>query len=283
MQLSVIIPTLNAGDRLEDLLSGLLAQDVAPLEVIIIDSSSEDNTAVIAQRYGARIILVPREAFDHGGTRNMAAADARGDVLVFMTQDALPSDNSLLRNLISPLEKSDVAATYGRHIPGPDASPLETFARQFNYPDSSFTKGKEDIPKLGIKTFFFSNVCSAIKKDRFLEVGTFPEGIITNEDMAVAAKLILAGYRISYVSEAAVIHSHAHSLLKQFSRYYNIASALRSNSRILELARPEGEGLRFLREQMRFVLDHRKYAWIPYMFLESLMKYAGYKMGSLTG
>ena len=283
MQVSVIIPTLNAGSLLKDLLSGLLVQDPAPSEIIIIDSSSEDNTRVIAQQYGAKVILLPGKTFDHGKTRNRAAAEARGDILVFMTQDALPADNHLLATLTVPLRKPSVAAAYGRHRPRPDASPLEVFARRFNYPDEPSEKCRDDIPALGIKTFFFSNVCSAIRKELFLEAGMFPEGIRSNEDMVIAAKLIMGGYRIAYVPGATVIHSHRTSLLRQFSRYYNIASSLRNNRWILEHARPEGEGARFLKEQVRFVLGQRKYAWLPYILLESLAKYAGYRTGLLTG
>lgn len=283
MQVSVIIPTLNAGPLLKALLSGLLAQDPAPSEIIIIDSSSKDNTRVIAQQCGARVILVPEKSFDHGRTRNRAAAEARGDILVFMTQDALPADTHLLASLTAPLRKPVVAAAYGRHLPRPDASPLEVFARRFNYPDTPCIKGREDIPRLGIKAFFFSNVCSAIKRGPFLEVGAFPEGIPLNEDMVLAAKLIGKGYQISYMPEAAVIHSHNTSLVQQFHRYYNIASSLRKNAWILEQARPEGEGARFLKEQVRFVLGQRKYVWLPYILLDSLAKYAGYRMGLLTG
>ena len=283
MQVSVIIPTLNAGSLLKDLLSGLLVQDPAPSEIIIIDSSSEDNTRLIAEQYGTKVILLPGGTFDHGRTRNRAAAEARGDILVFMTQDALPADNHLLATLTVPFRKPSVAAAYGRHIPRPDASPLEVFARRFNYPDEPSEKCRDDIPTLGIKTFFFSNVCSAIRKELFLEAGMFPEGIRSNEDMVIAAKLIMGGYRIAYVPGATVIHSHRTSLLRQFSRYYNIASSLRNNRWILEHARPEGEGARFLKEQVRFVLGQRKYAWLPYILLESLAKYAGYRTGLLTG
>jgi rhamnosyltransferase len=104
-----------------------------------------------------------------------------------------------------------------------------------------------------------------------------------SEDMLIAAKLIVEGCKISYVPEAMVIHSHNYSLSKQFERYYAIASSLRHNNWIFEYVRPEGEGLRFLREQVRFVLKRRRYLWIPYIFLESAAKYAGYRIGLIAG
>src|SRR4030042_2393334 len=283
MRVSIIIPTLNAGAYMEKLFSMLQAQDIKFLEVIIIDSSSIDNTVDIAKRFGAKTIVIPRHTFNHGKTRNMAAMEAQGEILVFMTQDALPWDNKLLRKLTAPLKISDIAATYGRHIPMPGASPLEIFARQFSYPDTGSIKGIEDIKQYGIKTFRFSNVCSAIKKDLFLKAGMFPEGIRANEDMLMAAKLIINGYKVTYVPDAMVIHSHNCSLLQQFRRYYNIGSSFKNNSWILKYARAEGEGIRFIKEQVSFILKRHKYFWIPYIFLESMTKYAGYRIGLITG
>lgn len=283
MRISIIIPTLNAGPYMQQLLSALTSQDTKPSEIIIIDSSSEDNTVAIAKQLGAKTIVTPRHTFDHGKTRNMAAKEAEGDILVFMTQDALPKDKLLLTNLTAPLQLPDIAASYGRQIPRPGASPLEVFARQFNYPDVSIIKGIDDITHYGIKTFFFSNVCSAIKKDLFINMGMFPVGIRLNEDMIIAAKLIIKGYKTAYVPSATVFHSHNYSLLRQFIRYYNIGSSLRSNRWILRYARPEGEGVRFIREQVIFVLKQHRYPWIPYIFLEYMAKYAGYRIGLIAG
>lgn len=283
MRISIIIPTLNASENIKKLLSMLQAQDIKFAEIIIIDSSSVDNTVDIAKRFGAKTIVIPGYTFNHGKTRNRAAIEAHGDILVFMTQDALPLNDMLLRNLTTPLQMSDVAATFGRHIPRSEASPLEVFARQFNYPDTGSIKGIDDIKQYGIKTFFFSNVCSAIKKEFFLKAGMFPEGIRANEDMLIAAKLILSGYKVAYVPEAMVIHSHNYSLLKQLRRYYNIGSSFKNNRWILKYTQAEGEGIRFVKEQARFVLKQRHYFWIPYIFLESLTKFMGYRIGLIAG
>lgn len=283
MQISVIIPTLNAGPYIETLLSALSAQDAKPSEIIIIDSSSEDNTVEIAKRFGAKTMMIPRHTFNHGKTRNMAAIEASGDILVFITQDALPFHTSLISNLTAPLRKQGIPAAYGRHIPRPDASPLEIFARQFNYPDSPMTKSADDINRYGIKAFFFSNVCSAIMKNIFVKVGMFPERVRTNEDMLLSARLILNGHKVAYVPDAVVVHSHNYSLFEQFKRYYNIGSFMKSNNWLLKYAHPEGEGLKFVKEEFFFVLNQHKYSWIPYIFLEHMAKYAGYRMGLIAG
>lgn len=213
----------------------------------------------------------------------MAAGEAGGDVLVFMTQDALPFDNGLLGNLTAPLVEQDIAGVYGRHVPRDDASPPEIFSRQFNYPESPVTKSINNLSAYGIKTFFFSNVCSAVKREIFFKVGMFPEGVRANEDMLLAAKIILNGYKVAYAPHAMVIHSHTYSLFRLFTRYYNIGASLKSNKWVLTHARSEGEGLRFLKEEFRFLLNRQRYTWIPYIFLEALAKYAGYRIGLIAG
>jgi len=248
MNISVIIPTHNAGFSLQELISRLASQDLPPNEIIIIDSSSSDNTTDIAKKSGAFVMTIPKESFDHGRTRNTAALKAKGEILVFMTQDALPANPSLLRLLTAPLLQGDIVAACGRHLPKDDASPLEVFARRFNYPEQGSIKGIGDIQKYGIKTFFFSNVCSAYRRGPFIKIG-----------------------------------SHNYSLLNQFRRYYNIGASLRNNSWIFQYARPEGEGLQFIRQQISYVLKQHKYSWVPYIFIEMVTKYAGYRIGLLAG
>lgn len=284
MTVSVIIPTLNAASSIMPLLERLRTQVVRPDEVIIIDSSSDDNTADVARQYGVRVLVIPRASFDHGGTRNIAASEAIGDILLFMTQDALPFDSHLVGNLISPLSEPDIAASYARHIPRDDASPLEVFARLFNYPSTPDIKGINDLGRHGIKTFFCSNVCSAFKKDFFMKVGMFPEGIPSNEDMLIAARLITGGYRIAYVPDAVVIHSHRYSLTQLFRRYYNIGVSLKRNRWVLGYSgEAEGEGLRFLSGQIGFVITNYGLKWLPRVFLEALVKLAGYRIGLIRG
>lgn len=282
MRISLIIPTLNAGMYIKMLISRLQGQDTLPDEIIIIDSSSEDNTAVIAREMGVKTIVIPRQSFNHGKTRNMAAAEAKGDTLLFMTQDAVPRDNTLVTKLTAPLQMPEIAAAFGRHIARPDSPPTEIFSRGFNYPDKSSVKGIDDVSMFGIKAFFFSNVCSAFKKDIFEASGMFPE-VRSNEDMLMAARLILNNYKIAYVHDACVIHSHSYNIFQQLIRYYKIGSSLKHNNWLLKFAGAEGEGMRFIKEQTSFIIKRYGYSWLPRIFLESAAKYVGYRIGLLAG
>lgn len=282
MRVSVIIPTLNAEKFVANLVPRLKRQTLPPAEIIVIDSSSEDRTVGITVELGCKTITIERKAFDHGGTRNLGARLSTGEVLAFTTQDALPIDDRFLEKLVEPLaDPSDptIAASFGRQLARDDALPPERFARLFNYPDTGMVKSRKDLPRLGIKTFFFSDVCSAVRKREFEAVGGFPERIVMNEDMILAAKLILRGYKVAYVPEAAVRHSHDYSIAQQFRRYFDVGASLSMNRWLLEYTRAEGEGFKFVKEQLAWLVRHRYYRWIPYTAARTVAKYAGYRLG----
>jgi rhamnosyltransferase len=275
---SVIIPTLNAAAIFGGLYE-MLSHQSLECEVTVIDSSSTDGTAKIARDYGARVTVIPRSEFDHGGTRNLGVKQAQGDILVFLTQDALPEKEDCLERLTAPLADPSVAITYGRQIPSSEASPLERFARLFNYPPVSQIKGKDDIPALGIKAFQLSNVCSAVRRKDFSEAGGFPSKIIMGEDTVLTARLVLKGYKVAYVAEATVIHSHDYTIGQQFTRYFDIGVSFATNAWLMEHATADREGARLVKEEIRYLLKEGKAHLFPLLASEIAAKLIAYKLG----
>jgi rhamnosyltransferase len=279
MKISVIVPTRNGGEYLRQLFKTFKEQSSRPTQILVVDSSSKDDTLKICRAFGVDILPIEAKSFDHGGTRNLAASKAKGDILVFMTQDALFKDVEGLENLVKPLDDPRIAASYGRQVPKENANPIEVFVRSFNYPSAQVIKGIEDLPRFGIKTFFFSNACSAIKKRAYEEAGGFPERIIMNEDMFLAAKLLQKGYKIAYQADAVVYHSHNYSLAKQFKRYFDIGVFFNRNRWIKNMARSEREGIRYLKEEVRFLSLNARKAWIPYALADTTVRFMGYRVG----
>jgi len=278
-RISVIIPTYNAGEQLRELLRRLQRQSKVPYEVIVIDSSSTDGTADLAKEEGSRVFTILQSEFDHGGTRNYAAGLAHGDVLVFMTQDAMPENEMLLEQLILPLYKEENACVYARQLARPEATPLEQLARDYNYPAISQVKDKSQLPQLGLKTFFCSNVCSAVRKELFLEMGRFPEPVIFNEDLFFAAECILRGYKVTYVAEARVIHSHNYTLKQQFKRFFDNGVSMRYHDWIFQYAAVGGEGTRMVRRLAADLAAQGRRRLIPLLIAESAAKFLGYQLG----
>ena len=280
MKISIIIPTRNAENYLEDLINKLYSQTKKPYEIIVIDTASIDNTKKICDRYDlVKFIGIKNGEFDHGGTRNRAANEAKGDILVFMTQDAYPENNDFIEELIKPLGKNNIVATYGRQIARKEAGAIEKFARDFNYGKNDIIKSKEDIEKLGVKTFFFSNVCSAFITDEFHKVGGFPEHTIMNEDMIIASKFIFNNKKVCYASKASVIHSHAYTYIQQFKRNFDVGVVFVDSSDCFAGVKSESEGIKFVKEAARYLIKSKKSYLIPQLIVESGFKYLGYKSG----
>ena len=247
MKISVIIPTLNAEHELLGLLEALKKQRIKELEIIVIDSESADQTVAIAEEAGAQVLSVARKDFDHGKTRDYALRESSGDIVVFLTQDAMPANDRFLENLIRPLSEEKVAVVTGRQLPKTDAVLMEKLVRTFNYPSESHIRSEEDVERMGIKAFFCSDVCAAYNRQIYLELGGFDFPLKTNEDMFYAAKAIRNGYRVAYAADALVFHSHNFSLTEQYERNYIQGYEIERHRPLLGEVSQESEGMKLVK------------------------------------
>ena len=280
MKTLIIIPTLNAADIIDAQLSKFIHLS-SKVSILIIDSSSDDDTLDVIKSYEYEYKVIKREAFNHATTRNIALGyDA--DFYLFMTQDALPCDDTLIEDIMMPFSDPDVMVSYARHIPYRGADKIERFARGVNYPPRSRVKSKEDIKTLGIKTFFSSNSCAMYRTSYFKEVGGFKEGLIMNEDMEYAARAIMADKKVSYTAEARVYHSHMFRSRDIFMRYFDIGIFFKTNTAISqhlkEYEAAETMGIRQAKDEVKYLL--RKDKWlISKSVWFSGIKYIAFKLG----
>lgn len=278
--ISIIIPTYNAADYIEKLLISLSNQTFKDYELIIIDSSSKDKTVEIAKKFTHHVVLIPQNEFDHGGTRAKAAQIANGDILVYLTQDALPSDECAIENLVKVFVNKEIAAAYGRQLSYEDTNLFGMHLREFNYPDQTVIKTRDDIKKYGIKTAQLSNSFAAYRKSMLIETGNFKNGLILGEDVYSGAKMILAGYSLVYTSDAQVYHSHSYTILEEFKRYFDIGVFHNRESWILEhFGKPEGEGVKYIKSEIKYLLSNDAWYLLPEWLIRNGMKYLGYKFG----
>ncbi|MDD0826976.1 glycosyltransferase family 2 protein [Mannheimia cairinae] len=281
MKFSLIVPTYNAGFMWKQWIEAVKMQDLQPLEVIVIDSSSTDGTDLLAKQAGFKVVQIDKAEFNHGATRNKAAVlcDRNSDILIYLTQDAILSEPSSLRKLVKYLNQSHIAEVCGRQLPHKNANPLATFIREFNYPPESSIKDKTNISKLGIKTAFMSNSFAAYRKSIFEELGGFPNDVILAEDMYLAAKIVLAGYQVAYCAEATVYHSHNYTLCQEFKRYFDTGCFHLEEPWIMEtFGNVSGEGKKLILKEWYYLLKNAP-VWLPYSFLTICSKAMGFYFG----
>ena len=168
---------------------------------------------------------------------------------------------------------------YARQLPGKGSSEAERYTRQFNYPEQSRVKTKEDLSELGIKTFFCSNVCAAYRRDVFDSLGGFVNRAIFNEDMLYAAKAVEAGYGIAYVSQAMVYHSHNYTYRQQFRRNFDLGVSQADHPEVFAAYPSESEGIRLVKSTVAHLKKKGMWNKIPSVIIQSGFKYMGYLMG----
>lgn len=254
MSVSVILPTLNAAGEIAALLAALMGQTQPPDEILVVDSGSTDGTAELARAHGARVMSIPRDRFDHGGTRDAALRQTTGEFVLFLTQDALPANERYIEQLLLPFADERIAAASGRQLPRPDARPYVQAVQLYRYPAQSRTWGSEDREALGIRAYHLSDVCSAYRRSAYEAVGGFPHPLPTNEDMLIAAAFLDAGYRLAYCADAAVVHSHDLTLRQEYRRNVLIGRFLQEYGERLGNPRETGEGLRMVRQVLSQLL-----------------------------
>ena len=237
--LSVVVPTWNGGPRFVRLLEVLAEQELpGGFELIVIDSGSTDGTPEAARRAGARVVSIDQREFQHGRTRNRAISETTGEVVVLLTQDAVPMGKGYLAAMrrifeVAPDGGPPIDAAYARQFPQPDCDPiLAERLRRWSAsrdasivqelvsgdPDASRVKYEALEPLERLSACAFDNVASAVRRSSW-EKFPYPE-VPFGEDVALGKQLLLAGGRIGFCAEAEVEHSHALELKREFKRLY---------------------------------------------------------------
>lgn len=279
MRIACIIPTYNGKVELARLLNSLQTQ-TAQFDTLIVDSSSKDGTQELASARVGNVTVIPSVEFNHGGTRQrMVDQNPSYDVYVFLTQDACLADADAITQIVAPFADPKVGAVCGRQLPHVDATPLAQHARFFNYPEGIQVKTLADVPTLGIKSAFMSNSFAAYRGDALKAVGGFPLHVIFAEDMYATAKMLLAGWKVAYAGNAQCRHSHNYTIIEEFERYFDMGVFHAREPWIRQhFGGAGGEGLRYVRSELRF-LGLRRFSLWPSAILRNAVKLLGYKLG----
>lgn len=279
-RVAVIIPTFNAARYWPALSDGIRAQSLAPKRVIVIDSSSPDGTAGLARKDGFDVLEIAASEFNHGGTRQLGAeyaADA--NVLIYLTQDAVPHGADAFANLVRAFEDAEIGAAYGRQLPREGASPIEAHGRLFSYGDTPLVRSWSSRKMTGFKSIFFSNAFGAYRREALMSVGGFSPDVIFGEDTLVVARMHRAGWKTAYMADAMVRHSHSYSIAEEFRRYFDIGVLHARESWLIEqFGSASGEGRRFVFSELKYLMKHGP-QHVPSALARTLAKYAGYKTG----
>lgn len=280
MEVDVLIPVYRPDGKLTELLKRLKMQNYPIHRVILMNTEEKHFPAELTGIWDrVEVYHLAKEEFDHGGTRDRGVRMSTADLVVCMTQDAMPADETLIEELVKPFDDPEVWAAYARQLPNEDCREVEKYTRSFNYPEKSMVKTKEDLDRLGIKTFFCSNVCAAWRREKYLELGGFVKHTIFNEDMILAGTMIKQGGKIAYCAKAKVIHSHNYSAFQQFHRNFDLAVSQTMYPEVFGGIRSESEGIKLVKKSLSYCIKIGKPWLMIQVVTQSAGKFLGYKMG----
>jgi rhamnosyltransferase len=279
---SVLIPTRNPGAQIRDVLGAIFGQRVDfDFEVIVVDSTSREPDVQLMRGFPIELEQIVPEQFGHGRTRNLLASRARGDVLLYLSQDAQPVGADWMASLVRPLEDSSVAGSYAQQVARPDADPLIRFFLARTYNSQPARRRVHNHASVRIDQIFFSNVSSAIRREIW-QTHPFRDDVIMSEDQYWAYDVLRAGYDVVYEPAAKVFHSHNYSLRTLFRRNWDSGASLRG----LIADTPAGiaaRGLAYVVGQARYLVASGRPHWLPYMLIYEATKALGFSMGMRFG
>jgi len=223
---SIVILTKNGEMYLDEVLKSVFAQNVNfGYEVLTVDSGSCDRTLEIINKYNTRLVRINASEFNHGATRNLGARLAKGEYVVYLSQDATPGNEKWLSELVGPFADKRVAGVYSRHSPREDCNPVlqkmmtkvwpTGLSRDLMVVPADLKRYEDNLSKI----IHFSDSSSAIRRKVLLEIPFFDT--MFAEDMQWEIEALGAGYKVFYNSKSVIRHSHDYSLVEQVRQNYD--------------------------------------------------------------
>lgn len=276
----VVIPIYKPSAELKNILKRLLNQTVQVNHIFLLQTIEKGDR--LMEEFNSDIISVHpvlKKDFDHGATRHMGMGLSDAEFVLFMTHDAIPANKKLIEKLLISMTDPDVAISYGRQLARKNSDIIEKMTRIYNYPKKSCTKSKSDFEKLGIKTYFCSNVCAMYRKSVYESLGGFVQKTIFNEDMIMASKVINAGYKVAYCADAIVFHSHSYTCMQQFRRNFDLGVSQKQYDDVFGNISSEKEGAGYAGKIILALLRRGEILKAVYFVLQCVFKLAGYRLG----
>ena len=217
---SVIVPVYNAQKTIEKCVESLCTLQYDNLEIIIIDDGSTDKTRQFLAQHRERINLIEAEHIGPSKCRNLAAKKARGAFLAFTDSDCIV-DKEWIDELLKGFDNEDVVAVGGsQHSPADET----IFGKkvQLFFESTGFLGGyikKNNVSKI-IEVEHNPSCNVMYKKNIFLKIGGFDEGLWPSEDVDLDYRLKRKGHCFKYNSLAKVYHYRPQTLKSLCSMMY---------------------------------------------------------------
>lgn len=278
MKVDIICPLYNAQNYIELLNKSLINQKKVKInKIIYILTEGKDDTEKILNNKKINYQKIVKKEFSHSLVREKVAMASDSDILIFITQDIVIEDELWLYKLIKGIINGECEASFSRQIT--KYNNIEKYTREKNYPEKSYIVTKKDIKNIGLRTFFFSDAASAIKTSIFKELeGYDNKNLPISEDMYIAYKIIMNGYRIKYESDSVIYHSHKFTLKELYNRYKLTGQFFKQNSYLDEYG-TTGTGASLAKYILKRILQEKRFNLLIRYPFDMAARFIGMKVG----
>ena len=280
MSIDIICPLYNAIIYIDSLHKSILKQKKVKINKIqYILTESVDDTEKYLKDNKINYRKISKQDFSHSLVRESAAMSSNADILVFITQDIIIKNEMWLYNLTKDISNNKCEATYSRQITKYDN--IEKYTREKNYPTKSYIVSRKDISKLGLRTFFFSDASSAIKGDIFKKLNGYDQKKLPiSEDMYIAYKIIMNGYKIKYCADSVVYHSHNFKLKELYNRYKLTGKFFKENNYLDKFGTSES-GANLAKYILKRIIEDKNYKLLFRYPFDMAVRFIGMKVGKI--
>lgn len=282
MSIDIICPLYNGEKYIKKLhRSFLMQKQIENLNIKYILTESSDNTEDYLKLNNINYRKIAKSEFSHSLVRENEALKSKADILVFVTQDIEVKDELWLYNLTKDIERGECQAAFSRQISKYEN--IEKYTREINYPKESYIVSKEDISKMGLRTFFFSDASSAIDCNVFKKLNGYDgKDLVISEDMYIAYKIIMNNYKIKYCADSVVFHSHKFTLKELYNRYYDTGIFFKTN-KYLDAFGTNKAGGGMAQHIIRRSLQDKNIKVIVRFLPDMIARFIGMKLGKIKG
>ena len=282
MTIDIICPLYNAKNYIKELQASFeMQKNVNINNIRYVVTNTNDNIENILQEMKCTYTIIEKQDFSHSLTREKEAFKSNADIIVFVTQDVIIKDDKWLCNLVQDIENGNCEASYSRQLCLNNT--IEKYTRERNYPEKSNIVSKKDLENLGLRTFFFSDAASAIKRDVFVKLNGYDgKKLPINEDMYFAYKLIMNDYKIKYCADSEVIHSHKFTWKQLYTRYYDTGKFFKQNS-YLDKYGTNGTGANLAKYVFKRALKEKNIRVLLEFIPNMSARFIGMKVGKVKG
>jgi glycosyltransferase involved in cell wall biosynthesis len=201
-KISFIIRAKNEEKDIERTLKSIRTQDISiPIEIILVDSGSVDQTIEIAKRYVDKVVMIPPEEFTWGLALNKGIEAATGDLIALISGHCVLANSDVLSQSIEFFDVHNIVALYGRQVGEPQKDIFECVETFHSFKDIEYI---ESCDGMGI---IISNAGCLLKREMWEKV-PFDEKAQSSEDVLWAKKVCSQGYKVGYTNRFEILHGH---------------------------------------------------------------------------